>query len=500
MPSYNSFASTWCCRSLALTFAIWSGSAWAAGTITVSSGTIGTVQSGSGGLDKITDGTGTNGTATLSAVNTYTGGTTVTAGTLAVSNPGTLGDVTNFLTVSTSGVMDLGGTTQTTGLVTLGGGTIQNGTVSTGTTFALQGGTVSATMAGAANLTQTAGSSFVSGANTFTGGTTVTGGTLVVGSGTALGASGGQVVINGGTMMIGSQFLIYDFSGSGGQIIATGDMEMGSFSDPAGFNYSGAVNVGTHSVQFLAGGTTTVGAVILAAGGQLTSFHGIVLQAGGTMSAAGTATISNPFQNTQVLTGVVNHVPAFNSATVQGPTTAGQFLVFTGPVTGGGNLNGNIKLLNAYTPGANGGQTTIGANSNIAMGSGSSFNLNLGGIATPGYSYNQIILSSGAILNLTGASLAFTFNGVDSGGTFSPALGNQFQLFVNNSGSLTGTFTSLPSITFGLQSGLMWDFSNLYSQGLADVVVVPEPSTVAGIIGAATLGFAAFRRRRQTNA
>ena len=85
---------------------------------------------------------------TLSAANTYTGGTTVTAGTLGVSGSGTVGAISNAVTVS-GGILDLGGTSQTqNGGVTLTSGTIQNGTLSSTGTFGLQSGTVSATLAG----------------------------------------------------------------------------------------------------------------------------------------------------------------------------------------------------------------------------------------------------------------------------------------------------------------------------------------------------------------
>jgi autotransporter-associated beta strand protein len=497
MSSFNSFASTWCCRPLALAVAVWAFSAPLDAQITVTSGAINTVQSGSGGLDKITDGTGSNGTATLSAVNNYTGGTTVTAGSLAIASPGTLGNVSNALTVSTSGVLDLGGTTQTTGLVTLGGGTIQDGALNSSTGFALQGGTISAILAGAANITQTAGTTTLSGSNIFTGSTTVSGGTLVVGSSNALGGNSDAVVVNGGVLSVGLEFLGNNFSGTGGQILVTG------FMDFAGsFNYGGTLNVGTNAVGFVGAGTATVGAVILATGGQITPNNGLVLQAGGNLTATGSSVVNNPFKNSQVFVGVAGGVPSYTSATIQGPTTVGQTLSLSGALTGGGNLNGNINVLNSYTPGPNGAQVTIGPNSNITLNTNQTLTMNLGGVLTPGYSYNQFIIGNGAVFNLSTSILAFTFNGVDSGGTFSPAAGNQFHLFVLNGGSITSTFGTLPATNFGLASGLAWDFSNLYSQGLVtvDAVAVPEPATVAGIIGAAALGFAGLRRRLRLGA
>ncbi len=71
-----------------------------------------------------------SGTLILTAANTYTGGTTVTAGELQVTGSDTLGTSSGSTTVS-SGTLDLGGTTQTqNGGVRLTSGVIQNGTLS----------------------------------------------------------------------------------------------------------------------------------------------------------------------------------------------------------------------------------------------------------------------------------------------------------------------------------------------------------------------------------
>jgi uncharacterized protein YhjY with autotransporter beta-barrel domain len=139
------------------------------------------------------------GTVVLSGINSYSGGTTLSSGRLAVTGSGTLGAATGLLAIS-GGTLDLGGTSQTVGAVGVtGASTIQNGTL-TGSSYAFSApsGTVavSANLAGAGALTQSGASTLVlTGANTFSGGTTVSAGTLVAGHASALGT--GDVTLSG---------------------------------------------------------------------------------------------------------------------------------------------------------------------------------------------------------------------------------------------------------------------------------------------------------------
>ncbi len=125
---------------------IQNGTLSSSGTFALSNGTVSAVLAGSGGVAK----TGAD-TVTLSGANTYTGGTTVSAGTLQLSGSGTLGSTSGSTTVS-GGTLDLGGTSQTQNGVTLSGGTIQNGTLSSSGSFALSAGTLSAVLAGSGGV------------------------------------------------------------------------------------------------------------------------------------------------------------------------------------------------------------------------------------------------------------------------------------------------------------------------------------------------------------
>jgi len=143
------------------------------------------------------------GTWVLTGANTYSGGTTVSAGTLQLSGSGTLGSSSGALTLS-GGLLDLGGTSQSLGTVTISGAsTNQNGNINAsnylGTLtsgFALS----SANLAGssAALSLSGAGTLALFGVNTYNGGTTISGtGTLFVTNDSGLGNAGTGLTFSG---------------------------------------------------------------------------------------------------------------------------------------------------------------------------------------------------------------------------------------------------------------------------------------------------------------
>src|SRR5205823_14108248 len=106
------------------------------------------ILSGTGKLNNTGDGT-----IVLGGINTFYGGTNVSAGTLQLS---VINQLLNTGTVTVAGgTFDLQTFNQAVGAVTLSSGTITSSTgVLTGASFDLQSGTVSAIIAGAGTVTK----------------------------------------------------------------------------------------------------------------------------------------------------------------------------------------------------------------------------------------------------------------------------------------------------------------------------------------------------------
>ncbi|WP_343315400.1 autotransporter domain-containing protein [Brucella sp. BE17] len=206
-------------------------------SIAVSAGQVDGVLNGSAALTK-----SGSGTVTLTNGNGYTGGTSLDAGTLALSGNGTLGANSNTTTVN-GGTLELGGTDQTQRALVQTDGTVQNGgvsvvdyTLSGGTlasnatidasqSIAVSAGQVDGVLNGSAALTKTgSGTVTLTNTNNYSGGTTIQNGILVVGNGGTAGSITGDVV-NDGTLVINRSDRV-DFagniSGAGSVVLAGG--------------------------------------------------------------------------------------------------------------------------------------------------------------------------------------------------------------------------------------------------------------------------------------
>ena len=122
------------------------------------------VISGTGSVSQI--GTGTT---ILTAANTYTGGTTISAGTLQLGNGGTTGSIVGNVTDNGTLAFDRSDSVTFPGVISGTGSVSQIGT----------------------------GTTILTAANTYTGGTTISAGTLQLGNGGTSGSIVGDVTDNG---------------------------------------------------------------------------------------------------------------------------------------------------------------------------------------------------------------------------------------------------------------------------------------------------------------
>ncbi|ECD4121233.1 autotransporter outer membrane beta-barrel domain-containing protein [Salmonella enterica subsp. enterica serovar Agona] len=281
-------------------------------------------------------------TLTLSGSNTYTGGTTISGGTLVASNVEALGtgDVTDNATLelNTGGDFDnaisgsgqvvksgdktltLSGINSYTGGTTISGGTLVasnvdalgSGDVTDNATLELNtggdfdnaiGGTGSVVKSGDKTLT-------LSGANSYTGGTTISGGTLVASNVEALGS--GDVTDNA-TLELNTGGDFANNIGGTGSVVKSGDKTLtlsGTNSYTGGTTISGGTLVAT-SVEALGTGDVTDNATLALntggdfinniggtgrvekSGDQTLTLSGANSYTGGTLISSGTLVASN---------------------------------------------------------------------------------------------------------------------------------------------------------------------------------------------------------------
>ena len=222
---------------------------------------------GAGGLTKAGAGA-----LTLSGPNTYTGATTVAAGTLAAGAVDTLPHTT-AVTVA-AGTLDLDSFNQSigslagAGAVTLGSATLTTGNDNTSTTF-------SGAMSGTGGLDKVGSGTFIiDGANTYSGGTVVSAGTLAVGDfdhHSAALSGGGPISVGSGATLGGYGSVTGDVTNSG--VLAPGNATPGFSGSPMGAftingNYTGVG--GTMAINTVLGGDNSPSDKLVISGGTAT--------------------------------------------------------------------------------------------------------------------------------------------------------------------------------------------------------------------------------------
>jgi autotransporter-associated beta strand protein len=394
--------------------------------------------SGSGGFVK----TGAS-FLTLAGSNSYTGGTTVNAGTLFVIGSGTLGDAAGTVTISNA-VLDLRNQQTRTGTITMIGqdarllsGDVNNpgSVVNNGGALQFGGGQISASISGTGGLNVTGGGSLNS-SNSFTGATTISAtpgwygaNTLFVVNAHALGAASGDLTISGGTVNLQNNTV----ARSGNVTISGGTINAGTLSKSDG-NFSiqgGTINAflaGTAGLVKNGAGTATLGAS--------NSY------AGATDLQAGTLSLSN---NGRLAAGAVT---ISNGASLNFATGAGQTNIVANGISGAGQLLNNNSSETRFT----GSVTSTGG---LTINSGT---VRIGNGGTTGSYIGNTVLNGGTLA--FDRSDTFTYGGIISGSGSLAKVSAGTVVLAGNSTNFSGTLTIFAGIarlgdgaTNGLFSG-----------------------------------------------
>ncbi|MBI1209818.1 MAG: DUF4347 domain-containing protein [Azospirillum sp.] len=232
---------------------------------------------GSGGLTKAGAGT-----LALTGSGSFTGQSTVAAGTLAVSGGQALTD-TGSVTVAAGATLAVQ-TSETVGALS-GAGTVTMASGATLTvTVAAGSATFSGTLSGTGGLAKDgAGTLTLSGANGYTGGTTVSGGTLQASGGAALADAGALSVASGAALELAGSETIGSLSGAGAVTLNANTLTVDQSADGTAsgvISGTGALVKQGAAVLTLTGANNYSGGTTVSAGtlnGDTSSLQGIIV-------------------------------------------------------------------------------------------------------------------------------------------------------------------------------------------------------------------------------
>ena len=318
-------------------------------TLTNASGSFAGIISGSGNL------TLAGGSETLLGGDTYTGLTTISAGTLSVGSYSALAHSSSVIDNATLDISQSGTIVGTASLVSLSG----SGAVTLGANtlvLTAAAGTFSGTISGTGGLTLDGGTETLSGANSYSGMTTISSGTLAISG--AGGLSSGNSVTNNGTLDLSAisptaTITLASLSGSGQVILGAENLNLANASG----TFSGTIS---GSGQLIVSG----GVEVLAGAN---SFTGGTLISGGTLQI-GSGSLTGSVMGNIIDNGILAFDPAGNyvfAGTVSGAGSVQQtglgttILTAADPYTGGTTItSGTLQLGNGSAAGSITGDVT----------------------------------------------------------------------------------------------------------------------------------------------
>gem|GEM_PF-4599926 len=449
------------------------------GALDASSGQTLTVSSSIAGTGALTKGTN-SGTVSLNGVNTYSGNTTISGGTLAIGGSGQLNSGSYSGNITNNGILNYNSAASQTlaGIISGTGSVAQNG---------------SGTLTLSGNSGFSGGANFNSGRINFNNNNAAGTGTITVGSGAVTFSqnSGSSVLPNAIVLNSGANPEYYATSGNSidqtGVISGLGgltrdDTGSGTVQLSGANTFSGGLNITSRGIRFnnpqAAGASTlTIGSssaapanpIVLVANTNLTGANAlantVALNQDFTLSAVNNLELSGPVtvssgartvtvNGSQILTlsgqvsGGAGGITITNSGTVRlGPAAANTHNTYTGPTTvAGGAQPGSLQLNNATA-----GYNAIGGDLTISGGSvsyNSSLDNQIPDTANVTFSSGSLAFGSRSeTIGQTSPSAAGSFS--MSGGTMTVAAG---AVTFNRNPSITGgtvQLTANGSINFG---------------------------------------------------
>ena len=403
--------------------------------------------SGSGNLIQ------TGGTVTFTTPQTYTGLTTISAGTLILSGNGS---IANSSSLSVGGTFDISGTSGASIKSLAGAGTVTLGAATL--TITSGNGTFSGVISGSGGLAVSGGTQILTGANSYGGGTTITGGTLQLGNGTTTGSVAGDVSDDGTLAFNYSNAQTFSAAVSGsGQVkllggnltitvpqtytgmttITAGTLVLGgaaSLASSQGVTVNGSLDVSGNSnpaIQSLAGtGTVQLGAQTLTITNAQGNFTGVILGTGGVTLMGGTQTFggANTYTGPTLITGGTLAISSVGALASSNLTDNG-----TLDISVASNAIGNSTVVATPTL-AGSGSVVLGDRTLILTGAADSFSGVISGAGN--------VTVAGGTETLTGIS---TYTGTTS--ISAPAT-----LVLSGSGSLSASTTLAIAGTFDISA------------------------------------------------
>jgi autotransporter-associated beta strand protein len=431
------------------------------------------VISGTGAFNQI--GTGST---TLTNTNTYTGPTTVSAGTLNIAAGGSItSDVTNNATFNNAGTvtgsLSTGGTASNSGTITNGlfnSGTMTNsGTINGGVSNASNNATAtlnttatSVINGGLLNAATLNAQGQINGAiqNNANGVFNVTGN--LSSNSTFRNGSGGKLNVNAGTYTLAGQLTnVSQMKVLAGATLTASPGGISSSGFAASIDNSGTVNGNLSNSNIVINQSTGVwnGNVVT---GSLNSFTNNGIWNGSLQNTA--SGVSGPINNNGTWNGTVSNAGTFNNgaaATVSGLFTNTGTLTTIGALQGGLTNSGTVNaagVINgaiANNAGVFNVTGTLTSNSTFTNAAGATLAVN-----ASTYTLQGLLTNSGAVTVANGATLDATTSGVtnNAGGTITVAAGGTVKDDLNNAGIVTnaGAYFANASNTGTINNSGTW--------------------------------------------